>query len=129
MQGSHDGEWLASCRAVFAAEPYAPLARTPKPAVVGVQTATVVGPAGEEIHTDEFGRVRVQFPWDRLGKFDQYSFCWVRDSAGVLPAGTGCGMLVLPRIGQEDLVGFLHGDPEQPVVIGRVFNIAIEYVP
>jgi len=126
MQGSHDGEWLSSARAVFAAEPYAPFARTPKPAVVGVQSATVVGPAGEEIHTDELGRVRVQFPWDRLGKLDQYSSCWVRVSQGW--AGTGFGMLVLPRIGQEVLIGFLHGDPEQPVVVGRVFN-AIEDVP
>jgi type VI secretion system secreted protein VgrG len=126
MEGSHDGTWQSSARAVFAAEPYAPTAKTPKPSVVGVQTAQIVGPAGEEIHTDEFGRVRVQFPWDRQGKFDDHSSCWVRVSQGW--AGTGFGMLVLPRIGQEVLIGFLHGDPDQPVVVGRVFN-AIEDVP
>ncbi len=126
MEGSHDGEWLTSARAVFAEEPYAPLARTPKPSVVGAQSATVVGPTGQEIHTDEFGRVRIQFPWDRQGKHDEHSSCWVRVSQGW--AGTGFGMLVLPRIGQEVLIGFLHGDPDQPVVVGRVFN-AIEDVP
>jgi type VI secretion system secreted protein VgrG len=94
--------------------------------VVGVQSATVVGQAGQEIHTDEFGRVRVQFPWDREGKFDEHSSCWIRVSQGW--AGTGYGMLVLPRIGQEVLVGFLQGDPDQPVVVGRVFNAA-EQVP
>jgi type VI secretion system secreted protein VgrG len=126
IEGSPDNEWSATGRAVFASEPYLPPQRTPKPDVVGVQSATVVGPAGQEIHTDEFGRVRVQFPWDREGKFDEHSSCWIRVSQGW--AGTGFGMLVLPRIGQEVLVGFLQGDPDQPVVVGRVFN-ALEQVP
>jgi type VI secretion system secreted protein VgrG len=126
IEGSPDNEWSATGRAVFASEPYLPPQRTPKPDVVGVQSATVVGPAGQEIHTDEFGRVRVQFPWDREGKFDEHSSCWIRVSQGW--AGTGFGMLVLPRIGQEVLIGFLNGDPDQPVVVGRVFN-AVEQVP
>ncbi len=126
MEGSPDGEWAGSAKAVFASEPYQPAQRTPRPDVVGVQSATVVGPPGQEIHTDEFGRVRVQFPWDREGKFNEDSSCWIRVSQGW--AGTGYGMMVIPRIGQEVLVGFLAGDPDQPVVVGRVFN-AKEQVP
>jgi len=126
IEGSPDGEWSGSARAVFASEAYLPPQRTPKPDVVGVQSATVVGPAGQEIHTDEFGRVRVQFPWDREGKLDEHSSCWIRVSQGW--AGTGFGMLVLPRLGQEVLIGFLQGDPDQPIVVGRVFN-AKEKVP
>jgi type VI secretion system secreted protein VgrG len=126
IEGSSDAEWSGSGRAVFASDPYLPPQRTPKPDVVGVQSATVVGPAGQEIHTDEFGRVRVQFPWDREGSFDEHSSCWIRVSQGW--AGTGFGMIVLPRIGQEVLIGFLQGDPDQPVVVGRVFNAA-EQVP
>jgi type VI secretion system secreted protein VgrG len=85
-----------------------------------VQSAVVVGPAGEDIHTDEFGRVRVQFHWDREGRFDERSSCWVRVSQGW--AGGAYGMVALPRVGQEVLVGFIEGDPDQPVVVGRVFN-------
>ncbi len=126
IEGSPDGEWSATARALFASEPYLPPQRTPRPDVVGVQSATVVGPAGQEIHTDEFGRVRVQFPWDREGKLDENASCWIRVSQGW--AGTGYGMMVIPRIGQEVLIGFLAGDPDQPVVVGRVFN-AKEQVP
>jgi type VI secretion system secreted protein VgrG len=85
-----------------------------------------VGPKGQEIHTDEFGRVRVQFPWDREGKNDDASSSWVRVSQGW--AGTGFGLITIPRVGQEVLVGFLEGDPDQPVIVGRVFNSA-EQVP
>src|SRR5262249_25665039 len=77
---------------------------------------------GEEIHTDEFGRVRVQFPWDRQGKNDEESSSWLRVSQGW--AGTGFGLINLPRVGQEVLVGFLEGDPDQPIIVGRVFNKA-----
>jgi type VI secretion system secreted protein VgrG len=126
LQGSHDDEWHISNKCVFADVPYLPPSKTQKPAIHGVQSATVVGPGGEEIHTDEFGRVRVQFPWDRQGSFDDNSSCWVRVSQGW--AGTGYGMMVLPRVGQEVLVGFLEGDPDQPIVVGRVFN-AIHQVP
>ncbi|APR86610.1 VgrG protein [Minicystis rosea] len=115
-----------SGRAVFSAEPYRPAQTTPKPKVTGPQSAVVVGPKGQEIHTDEFGRVRVQFPWDREGNNDDHSSCWIRVSQGW--AGTGFGMINIPRIGQEVLVGFLDGDPDQPIVVGRVFN-AIQQVP
>jgi type VI secretion system secreted protein VgrG len=113
-------------RAVFAAEPWKPARVTPRPVVAGVQSATVVGPARHEIHVDEFGRVRVEFPWDRESRGDENSSCWIRVSQGW--AGTGYGVLVLPRIGQEVLVGFLEGNPDQPVVVGRVFN-AVQAVP
>jgi type VI secretion system secreted protein VgrG len=126
VEGSPQDEWSITGRAVYADVVYRPPMRTPKPKLNNVQSATVVGPKGQEIHTDEFGRVRVQFPWDREGKFDDNSSCWIRVSQGW--AGTGFGMIVIPRIGQEVLVGFLDGDPDQPVVTGRVFN-AKELVP
>lgn len=119
-EGSVVGEWTTTGQAVFAEEPYRPAITTPKPEVKGVQSAIVVGPRGEEIHTDEFGRVRVQFPWDREGKCDDDSSCWMRVSQGW--AGTGFGAVALPRVGQEVLVAFLGGDPDQPMVVGRVFN-------
>lgn len=126
LEGSSEGEWTMSGTAVFTDVPYEPPRRTQKPRAEGVQSAVVVGPKGQEIHTDEFGRVRVQFPWDREGKNDDGSSCWIRVSQGW--AGTGYGMIVIPRIGQEVLVGFLGGDPEAPIVVGRVFN-ANERVP
>jgi type VI secretion system secreted protein VgrG len=93
---------------------------TPKPFVHGAQTAVVVGPAGEEIYTDKYGRVKVQFHWDRYGKADENSSCWVRVSQPW--AGKNWGMIALPRIGQEVLVDFLEGDPDQPIISGRVYN-------
>jgi len=120
LEGSPGEEWSMSGQAVFADVPYRPALRTPKPKLEGVQSATVVGASGQEIHTDEFGRVRVQFPWDREGRSDDGSSCWVRVGQGW--AGTGYGMIVIPRVGQEVLVGFLDGDPDQPIVVGRVFN-------
>ncbi len=97
-----------------------PPQRAPRPRVHGVQSAVVVGPKGQEIHTDELGRVRVQFPWDREGRFDERSFGWVRVSQGW--AGGAFGMMALPSVGQEVLVEFVEGDPDQPVVVGRVYN-------
>ena len=126
IDGSPDGQWNASTISVFCDTVYRPPQRTAKPEVSGVQSATVVGPGGEEIYVDEFGRVRVQFPWDREGTMDDDSSCWMRVSQGW--AGTGYGMLNLPRIGQEVLVGFVNGDPDQPIVVGRVFN-AVQQVP
>ena len=120
IHGAVGAEWTQTCHAVFADGPYRPLKKTPRPDVTGVQSAIVVGPSGQEIHTDELGRVRVQFPWDREGKNDDGSSCWIRTSQGW--AGTGFGLINIPRIGQEVLVGFLEGDPDQPVVVGRVFN-------
>ncbi|WP_050436282.1 type VI secretion system Vgr family protein [Chondromyces crocatus] len=126
VEGSPGEEMTMSGQAVFTDVPYLPVQRTPKPKVEGVQSATVVGTAGQEVHTDEFGRVRVQFPWDREGRSDDASSCWIRVSQGW--AGTGYGMIVIPRVGQEVLVGFLDGDPDHPVVVGRVFN-ATQAVP
>ena len=126
LEATPGGEWHMAGTAVFSEVPYRPPFRTDKPTIDSVQTATVVGPSGQEIHTDEFGRVRVQFPWDREGKSDDGSSCWIRVSQGW--AGTGYGMMVIPRIGHEVLVGFLNGDPDAPIVVGRVYN-ATERVP
>jgi type VI secretion system secreted protein VgrG len=126
VEGSPQDEWSVTGRAVFTDMPHRPPLKTPKPRINNVQSAVIVGPSGQEIHTDEFGRVRVQFPWDREGKNDDASSCWIRVSQGW--AGTGYGMIVLPRIGQEVLVGFLEGDPDAPLVVGRVFN-ATQLVP
>lgn len=94
--------------------------KTPKPRVRGPQTAVVVGPSSEEIYTDEYGRVIVQFHWDRYGKNDENSSCWVRVSQ--LWAGTKWGGIHIPRIGQEVVVSFLEGDPDRPLITGSVYN-------
>ena len=120
ISGAHDGHWDMQCNASFRGDPCRPPLETKKPKVYGVQSATVVGPKGQEIHVDEFGRVRVQFPWDREGQFDDNSSCWIRVSQGW--AGTGFGMINIPRIGQEVLVSFLDGDPDDPILVGRAFN-------
>ncbi|WP_350312567.1 type VI secretion system tip protein VgrG [Dickeya fangzhongdai] len=91
-----------------------------KPMVDGPQIAMVVGPAGEEIYCDEFGRVKLQFPWDRYGASDDQSSCWVRVSQGW--AGGQYGLIAIPRIGHEVVVSFLEGDPDQPIVTGRTFH-------
>ena len=100
--------------------PFRPQRVTPKPIVQGTQTAIVVGPAGEEIFTDKYGRVKVQFHWDREGKNDEKSSCWVR--VGTLWAGKQWGVIHIPRIDQEVIVDFLEGDPDQPIIIGSVYN-------
>lgn len=119
-EGAPGEEWSMTSLAVFADQRYRPLKATPKPNVTAVQSALVVGPKGEEIHTDEFGRVRVQFPWDREGSFDDNSSCWVRVSQGW--AGSSYGIQMIPRVGHEVLVSFLDGNPDQPIVVGRVYN-------
>jgi type VI secretion system secreted protein VgrG len=93
---------------------------TPKPHTTGPQTAEVVGPPGEEIYTDKYGRVKVQFHWDRYGKKDENSSCWIRVSSPW--AGSNYGAIHLPRIGQEVVVDFLNGDPDYPIITGRVYN-------
>jgi type VI secretion system secreted protein VgrG len=93
---------------------------TPKPMVQGPQTALVVGPSGEEIYTDEYGRVKLQFHWDRYGARDENSSCWVR--VAQVWAGKNWGAIHIPRIGQEVIVDFLEGDPDRPIVTGRVYN-------
>lgn len=100
--------------------PFRPGRITPKPFVQGPQTAVVVGPSGEEIYTDEHGRVKLQFYWDRYGKKDENSSCWVRVSQ--LWAGKTWGGIHIPRMGQEVIVEFLEGDPDRPIVTGRVYN-------
>src|SRR5215475_7550484 len=100
--------------------PYRPHRDTPQPFVQGCQTAVVVGPAGEEIFTDNYGRVKVQFHWDREGKKNENSSCWIRVSHPW--AGQGWGAISIPRIGQEVIVDFLEGDPDQPIITGRVYN-------
>ena len=102
-----------------AAMPFRPPRRTPAPVVNGTQTAVVVGPAGEGIFTDKYGRVKVQFHWDREGRQDKHSSCWIRVAQ---PHTTG--PLLIPRIGWEVVVAFLEGDPDQPIIVGRVFNAA-----
>lgn len=93
---------------------------TPKPVVQGPQTAIVVGKAGEEIWTDKYGRVKVQFHWDRYGEDDENSSCWVRVSHPW--AGKNWGAVAIPRMGQEVIVSFKEGDPDQPIITGRVYN-------
>jgi type VI secretion system secreted protein VgrG len=100
--------------------PYRPSLSTPQPRVDGAQTAIVVGKAGEEIWTDKYGRVKVQFHWDREGKDDEHSSCWVR--VAQVWAGAGWGAMHVPRVGQEVIVDFLEGDPDRPLVVGRVYN-------
>jgi type VI secretion system secreted protein VgrG len=100
--------------------PFRPRRTTRRPRVEGPQTAFVTGPAGEEIYTDSYGRIRIQFHWDREGKYDQNSACWVRVAQPV--AGKGWGAMSLPRVGQEVVVSFLEGDPDRPLVTGSVYN-------
>ncbi len=105
-----------------AADQYRPAQRTPRPRIFGPQTAVVVGPSGEEIYTDKYGRIKVQFHWDRDGKNDDQSSCFVR----VVQSGAGksWGSFSLPRMGQEVVVEFLDGDPDRPLVTGAVYNAA-----
>ncbi|CAK7067899.1 type VI secretion system Vgr family protein [Saezia sanguinis] len=91
-----------------------------KPHLHGPEIAHVVGPQGEEIYTDEHGRVKVQFPWDRIGSNDEHSTCWIRVAQNW--AGAGWGHMAIPRIGQEVIVDFLDGDPDQPIITGRTYD-------
>lgn len=99
---------------------FRPAVQTPKPKVYGAQTATVTGPAGEEIHTDAHGRIKVKFHWDRLSPTDHSSSCWVR--VAQMWGGSGWGTFFLPRIGMEVVVQFLDGNPDRPLVVGCVYN-------
>ncbi len=100
--------------------PFRPTLRHPKPKVLGSQTAVVTGPAGEEIHCDEYGRVKVQFHWDRHGQADDKTSCWLRVSSSW--AGDRYGGIAIPRVGMEVLVTFLEGDPDQPLVTGCLYH-------
>src|SRR5205807_1970189 len=118
--GSDDFQYSNTFTCIPLALPFRPTRSSPRPVVQGTQTAVVVGPAGQEIFTDKFGRVKVQFHWDRDGKNDIDSSCWVR--VGQLWAGKRWGASFWPRIGQEVIVDFLEGDPDQPIIIGSVYN-------
>lgn len=138
--GTNDGDWFHDCVAVSTALPYRPPVRTPKPQVGGVESATVVGPPSEAIHCDEFGRVQVHFHWEREPKkdwpvegqeqsdsttkkkqeVDPTSSCWIPVCQPW--AGVSFGMINLPRVGQEVLVDFVGGDPDKPVIVGRLFT-------
>jgi len=100
--------------------PFRPPQVTPQPFIRGSQTAIVVGPKGEEIFVDKYGRIKVQFHWDRDGKYDDKSSCWIRVSQ--VHAGKGWGAVHIPRIGQEVVVSFLNGDPDRPLITGLVYN-------
>ncbi|HTU65327.1 MAG TPA: type VI secretion system tip protein TssI/VgrG [Steroidobacteraceae bacterium] len=106
--------------AIDAKTPFRPARVTPRPTVQGAQTAIVVGKAGEDIYTDEHARVKVQFHWDRVGKSDENSGCWIR--VAQTWAGKQWGAIHIPRIGQEVIVDFLEGDPDKPIITGRVYN-------
>ena len=120
IEGKRDSEMVHVCEVRSADQAYHPPLRQVKPKVYGVENATVVGRPGEEIHTDEFGRVRVQFHWDREGRRDERSSCWIHVSQPW--SGAGYGATNLPRVGQEVIVDFLGGDPDRPVITGRVYT-------
>ncbi|EKS71556.1 MULTISPECIES: type VI secretion system Vgr family protein [Caballeronia] len=119
-----DGAQANRCECWFSAidakQAFAPARTARKPFVQGPQTAVVVGPGGDEIYTDQYGRVKVQFFWDRQGKRDENSSCWIRVSQPW--AGKGWGAIAIPRMGQEVIVDFLEGDPDRPIITGRVYN-------
>ncbi|HEP9905836.1 TPA: type VI secretion system tip protein VgrG [Pseudomonas aeruginosa] len=118
FQQGYRNRFLATPWEVF----FRPPLEHPKPRVLGSQTAVVTGPPGEEIHCDRYGRIRVQFHWDREGQGDDKSSCWLRVASGW--AGNGYGGIVIPRVGMEVLVDFLEGDPDQPLVSGCVYHAA-----
>jgi type VI secretion system secreted protein VgrG len=117
-----DGDDFFSCNlsCIPKSQQFRPARLTPKPVVRGPQTAIVVGPSGEEIYTDQYARVKVHFRWDRHDHSDQNSSCWVRVSQDW--AGKTWGAIHIPRIGQEVIVEFLEGDPDHPIITGRVYN-------
>ncbi|HEX4955295.1 MAG TPA: type VI secretion system tip protein TssI/VgrG [Thermoanaerobaculia bacterium] len=118
-RGSLNG-YSNSFEAFPSSAPFRPPRATPRPVIPGTQTAIVVGKSGEEIWTDKYGRIKVQFHWDQLGKKDEKSSCWIRVAHGW--AGKSWGQIFLPRIGQEVVVSFLEGDPDRPLVTGSVYN-------
>ncbi len=113
-------EYSNSFRCIPASVLYRPQRVTPRPRMRGIQTATVVGPSGEEIYTDKYGRVKTQFHWDREGASDENSSCWIRVAQS--SAGKNWGIAFHPRIGQEVVVSFLEGDPDRPLITGVVYN-------
>jgi type VI secretion system secreted protein VgrG len=119
---SSSGEEYYECsfKAIRSTQQFRPQRLTPAPFVQGPQTATVVGKSGEEIWTDKYGRVKVQFHWERDGKLNETSSCWIRVATPI--AGKKWGWVSLPRIGQEVVVSFLEGNPDRPLITGSVYN-------
>jgi type VI secretion system secreted protein VgrG len=113
-------EYANRFTAIPDALPFRPPQVTPKPVIPGAQTAVVVGPAGETLHCDKYGRVKVRFFWDRQSTKNENSSCWIR--VGQVNAGKGFGSVDLPRVGHEVIVAFLEGDPDQPIIVGGVYN-------
>ena len=113
-------QFVSELDCMDASQSFRPLPLTPMPIVRGPQTAVVVGPSGEEIWTDQYGRVKVHFHWDRHDQSNENSSCWIRVSQAW--AGKNWGSVQLPRIGQEVIVSFLEGDPDRPIITGRVYN-------
>lgn len=117
---SQEGHYSNGFSCLPYALPFRPPIVRPRPLIAGAQTAVVVGPSGEEIFTDKYGRVKVQFHWDRDGKYDADSSCWLR--VATLWAGKQWGSVFLPRVGHEVVVSFLEGDPDRPLIVGSVYN-------
>jgi type VI secretion system secreted protein VgrG len=117
---NEDAAYSCTMTVLQSKQQFRPARSTPRPTMGGPQTAVVVGPGGEEIYTDKYGRVKVQFHWDRYGKKNENSSCWIRVSSPW--AGKSWGGVSIPRIGQEVVVDFLEGDPDQPIITGRVYN-------
>ncbi|NYS25638.1 type VI secretion system tip protein VgrG [Rhodobacteraceae bacterium 2376] len=119
---NESGHYVCTMEVARSTEPFRPARKTASPLITGVLTAVVTGPSGEEIYTDEYGRIKVQFHWDREGQNDENTTCWVRT---VVPwSGRGWGMFAIPRIGQEVVVEFERGNPNRPLVTGMVYNAA-----
>jgi type VI secretion system secreted protein VgrG len=117
---NEDAAYSCTMTVLQSKQQFRPTRSTPRPTMGGPQTAVVVGPGGEEIYTDKYGRVKVQFHWDRYGKKNENSSCWMRVSSPW--AGANWGGVAIPRIGQEVVVDFLEGDPDQPLIVGRLYN-------
>jgi type VI secretion system secreted protein VgrG len=112
--------WACKFTALESSTQFRPARVTPRPVIAGLQTAKVVGPSSDEIYTDQYGRVKVQFHWDREGKLNELSSCWIRTAQ--MWAGPSWGSQHIPRIGHEVVVCFLEGDPDQPLITGSVYN-------
>ena len=118
--GTSECDFSCKFTAIRSTQSFRPPRSTPKPSVSGPQTAIVVGPSGEEVYTDQYARVKVKFHWDRYGKADENSSCWIR--VAQVWAGKSWGAMYIPRIGQEVVVEFLEGDPDRPIITGRIYN-------
>ncbi|QXI38759.1 type VI secretion system Vgr family protein [Pseudomonas xantholysinigenes] len=118
--GGGAAQFESNLSCIDAQQSYRPVGSTLRPIVKGPQTAVVVGPSGEEIWTDQYGRVKVHFHWDRHDQSNENSSCWIRVSQAT--AGKNWGSIQVPRIGQEVIVSFLEGDPDRPIITGRVYN-------